>query len=285
MKKLMSYAVFCATALIIVSLSSCAPSVPKANLKTDIDSLSYAYGVQITQGLDSYLENMGFEDAEKAAFFKSFLEASRIKSNDTIAAARIQGMAVGRQVTGWFDNFNEQVFGPESTQSLNQSQFLAGFIAAARDKNALFSSEDASFFIETRVAEIQAKANEHLRVENQAFLDANKSKEGVITTESGIQYKIEREGNGPKPTEQNIVRVKYRGTDIHGVEFDSNEEAVFGLDRVISGWTEGIQLMSVGSVYTFYIPYNLAYGEGGNPPVIQPFATLIFDVELLEIVN
>ena len=288
MKKLMSFAVFCFTAFIIVSLFSCSAQAPKANLKTDVDSLSYAYGVSITQGLDQYIQSKGVEDAYKSEFFKGVLEGSKANKKDKKAIARMVGVEIGKQVAvDMFSGLNENLFGPDSmaTQSMNKALFLEGFLAAAQDKKLLIAKDVAESFVQTKSSEVQARAGEKLKTENQAFLDNNRTKEGVITLPSGLQYKVENEGTGPKPTAEDMVKVKYKGTNIHGKEFDSNDEATFELDHVISGWTEGIQLMPVGSKYTFYVPYDLAYGERGRRPNIEPYATLIFDVELLEIVK
>lgn len=120
------------------------------------------------------------------------------------------------------------------------------------------------------------------------FLANNAKEEGVQTTASGLQYKVVTEGTGAKPSASDTVEVHYRGTLIDGTEFDSSykrgQTIEFPLNRVIAGWTEGVQLMSPGSKYTFYIPYNLAYGERGTPGgPIPGYATLIFDVELVNI--
>lgn len=121
----------------------------------------------------------------------------------------------------------------------------------------------------------------------EAFLAENGKREGVTTTASGLQYEVLKEGDGPKPKSNQKVTVHYHGTLIDGTVFDSSVErgrpASFGVTQVIQGWVEGLQLMSKGSKYKFYIPYNLAYGERGAPPKIQPYAALIFEVELLDI--
>ncbi len=121
----------------------------------------------------------------------------------------------------------------------------------------------------------------------QAFLAANAKKEGVTTTASGLQYKVIKAGTGAKPKATDSVNVHYRGTFIDGKTFDSSydrgEPISFGLNKVIRGWTEGVQLMPVGSTYEFYIPYHLAYGERGAGGAIPGYATLIFQVELLAI--
>jgi FKBP-type peptidyl-prolyl cis-trans isomerase FklB len=125
-------------------------------------------------------------------------------------------------------------------------------------------------------------------VEGKKFLADNKSKEGVKTTATGMQYKVLKEGTGPVPKATDTVKVNYRGTTIDGTEFDSSykrgQPASFPVNRVIKGWTEGLQLMKVGSKYQLVIPADLAYGERGAGSDIGPNATLLFDVELLEIV-
>ena len=121
----------------------------------------------------------------------------------------------------------------------------------------------------------------------EAFLASNASAEGVQTTASGLQYKVVTEGTGAKPTAADTVTVNYEGTLVDGTVFDSsyarNEPVTFPLNGVIAGWTEGLQLMSVGSTYMLYIPPDLAYGAVGRPPVIPSNSTLIFKVELLDI--
>lgn len=133
----------------------------------------------------------------------------------------------------------------------------------------------------------QAKQYESTKAEGENFLAANAKRPEVKTTESGLQYEVITEGKGPKPSETDVVKVHYKGTLIDGTVFDSSydrgEPAEFPLNGVIKGWTEGLQLMSVGSKYKLYIPYQLGYGERGAGGTIQPYSALIFDVELLEI--
>lgn len=144
-------------------------------------------------------------------------------------------------------------------------------------------------YIERRQAEQQAEAaaaGQTNLVAGQKFLAENATKEGVQSTASGLQYKVVTAGTGAKPAATDTVKVHYRGTLLDGTEFDSsyarNEPISFALNRVIAGWTEGVQLMPVGSKYMFYIAPELAYGEGGGGP-IPPNSTLIFEVELLDI--
>ena len=133
----------------------------------------------------------------------------------------------------------------------------------------------------------RAEKGKAAKAEGEKYLMENAKKEGVITTPSGLQYQVLKEGNGKKPTAKDSVKCHYEGFLIDGTVFDSSvqrgEPAVFGLQQVIAGWTEGLQLMSEGGKYRFFIPYRLAYGEGGAGTMIPPFATLIFDVELIEV--
>jgi FKBP-type peptidyl-prolyl cis-trans isomerase FklB len=151
-------------------------------------------------------------------------------------------------------------------------------------------------FVKSREADKAKKQDEMNKVtykeyieQNEAFLATNKAKPGVTTTASGLQYEVIKMGTGPKPNAQNTVKVHYTGTTIDGTEFDSSvkrgQPAQFPVEGVIPGWTEALQLMPVGSKFKLYIPENLAYGSRGAGERIKPFSTLIFDVELLEIVK
>jgi FKBP-type peptidyl-prolyl cis-trans isomerase FklB len=142
-------------------------------------------------------------------------------------------------------------------------------------------------FQQEMMGKMQAKA-EKIKKEGEAFLAANKKKEGVVTLSSGLQYKILKSGDGPKPTKDQTVKCQYRGTLIDGTEFDNSSKhggpVEFPVGQVIPGWTEALQLMPVGSKWELFIPSDIAYGEQGNPRGgIGPNATLIFDIELVSI--
>ena len=145
-------------------------------------------------------------------------------------------------------------------------------------------------FIQQRQQQLEQQRAEEARInleEGQAFLAANAGKEGVTTTDSGLQYRVIEAGEGASPDANDRVTVHYRGKLINGVEFDSSysrgEPATFGLNQVIPGWTEGVQLMREGATYELFVPSDLAYAEQGRPGPIGPNSTLIFEIELLEV--
>ncbi|MBR7128245.1 MAG: FKBP-type peptidyl-prolyl cis-trans isomerase [Lentisphaeria bacterium] len=179
---------------------------------------------------------------------------------------------------------------------IDTNTFVKAFQDFDNDKKFELSGEEYSKFMkmfqeeakkasEKAIAEIAAR---NVEIEKE-FLAENGKKEGVKTTASGLQYEVITEGNGDKPAKTDVVKVHYTGMLLNGQVFDSSvqrgEPAQFGLNQVIAGWTEGLQLMTCGSKYKFYIPAKLAYGERGAGEMIPPSATLIFEVELLDIVK
>ena len=140
---------------------------------------------------------------------------------------------------------------------------------------------------EEKIQQQRAEAGKMAKEAGEKYLAENAKKDGVITLPSGLQYQVLKEGNGKKPSAKDSVKCHYEGFLIDGTVFDSSvqrgEPAVFGLQQVIAGWTEGLQLMQEGAKYRFFIPYRLAYGEGGAGSSIPPFAALVFDVELIQV--
>lgn len=177
-------------------------------------------------------------------------------------------------------------------EDFNLSVIQRGIDDSYNGKKALMTTEEAAQVQQqfaARQQEKQVKQVMEMTAANQEaakkFLDENKGKEGVKTTASGLQYKIVKEGKGDKPVTTDTVKVHYKGTLLDGTEFDSsykrNQPAEFQVDQVIPGWTEAMQLMNVGSTYELYLSPELAYGDRGAPPVIEPGSMLIFEVELL----
>ena len=277
-----------AAALVAGTFSSCKNT--SADVKNDVDSVSYAAGVMYADGLIDYQINRnGLDSAYIKAFIKGIKDGATEKSAKE--KAYNAGLQIGDQLKNQiFPMINEQVFGNDSARVVNEDLFFYTFIKSLNGEALDVTPEKAQMYMR----EASEKANEK-RMEAQygdnkaagkAWLENNKTADGVVTTESGLQYKIIKLGNGEKPTATDRVKCNYRGTLIDGTEFDSsykrNEPTTFSLSGVIPGWTEGFQLMPAGSKFELYIPYELAYKaqDRGN---IKPFSTLIFDIEFISI--
>ena len=270
-------------------LASCGQSTPKANMKSDVDTLSYMVGVSNSQGLKDYVVGrLGVDTTFMADFIRGIKEGT--KSTSAKEKAYMAGMQIGQQVSGdMYDAINNQLFAGDSTTTMSKENFLAGFIAAV-EENSIVTPDSASVYVRTKSEEIKTKALEakygEYKKENEEFLVNNKTKDGIKVTESGLQYRIIKEGKGAIPTKDSRVKVHYKGTMIDGTEFDSSyerkEPTTFRADQVIKGWTEALTMMPVGSKWELYIPQELGYGsrEAGK---IKPFSTLIFEVELISI--
>ena len=182
------------------------------------------------------------------------------------------GLGIGRQLVEL------------GAKNLNVDDFAQSVKDILAGRKPAISDQEAQQIVNTFFQEQEEKKSAAAKAEGENFLKENAKKEGVCTLPSGLQYKVLREGNGKKPSAQDIVECDYEGTLINGQVFDSSyrrgEHASFPLNQVIAGWTEGLQLMREGAKYRFFIPYNLAYGERGAGQSIPPYAALIFDVEL-----
>ncbi|MDR2448534.1 MAG: FKBP-type peptidyl-prolyl cis-trans isomerase [Prevotellaceae bacterium] len=185
-------------------------------------------------------------------------------------------------------------FKESELEYLDMSTFVKAVNDVFNDKTLRFDMNEANKVIQSHFMKMRAeqqRKREEAKVKNieegKKFLEENKTKEGVVALPSGLQYKVIKEGEGVKPTEKDTVKVHYRGTLLDGTEFDSSyergEPTTFPLNGVIKGWTEGLQQIGEGAKAEFYIPDSLAYGEHGSGQKITPNATLIFEVELLEV--
>jgi FKBP-type peptidyl-prolyl cis-trans isomerase len=169
----------------------------------------------------------------------------------------------------------------------NYDAFTEGFKVMFEDTEPLLTEQEAIDMVEAAMQEAMDKAAEENRQRETEFLITNSQRPEIQTTSSGLQYEILTDTEDEKPLSSSIVLVKYEGSFIDGAIFDSSEDegAFIPLEMVIPGWTEGIMLMSLGSIYRLYIPSNLAYGRSGVQGFIPPYSTLIFTIELLEIMN
>ncbi len=309
-------------------LASCTGgvTVEKAKIENAKDSASYIvgldYGVGISQQMETFPGGMATETFLKAfveafqgkeakitvengqQYVADYIEEVNILLEDTTktesdlvnkdSVSYVIGADYGSGIAGQIESF---------PGGMNTVAFLDAFVSGFNGDSAKFKvklEEPREYFMnyltvveKEEAAKAEAEAAELAKTDSvaiagRAFLEANAKAEGVVTTASGLQYKVITEGKGATPTAESAVKVHYHGTLIDGTVFDSSvdrgEPASFGVTQVIAGWTEALQLMSVGSKYILYIPYELAYGSNGAGS-IPPFSALVFEVELLEILN
>ena len=289
MKKF-TFAAIALIAALAASFSSCGNS-PKANLKNDIDTVSYTIGMSQTQGLKEYLVNqLGVDTTYMDAFIKGLNEGAKA-GDDKKTAAYYAGIQIGQQISNqMIKGLNRELFGEDSTKTVSMKNFLAGFIAGTTGKNQLMTIEQANEIAQAKLQAIKAREAEKQfgdnKVAGEKFLAANAKREGVKVLPSGVQYKVIKEGSGEIPADSSMVVVNYEGKTIDGKVFDSSydrkEPVTFPANRVIKGWTEALVHMPVGSIWEVYIPQELAYGERSTGQ-LKPFSALIFKIELVSI--
>ena len=288
MKKIMFVAV---TAIAAATFTGCGNSTPKASLKSDVDTLSYAIGMAQTQGLKEYLVGgLGVDTAYMAEFIKGLNEGANAGDNKK-KAAYYAGIQIGQQISNrMVKGINHEIFGDDSTKTISLKNFMAGFVSGTTGKGGLMTVDSAQQVAQTMMQAIKAKELEKTYGPNkeagEKFLAENAKKEGVKTLPSGVQYKVIKEGNGAIPADTSLVKVHYEGKTIEGKVFDSSykrgEPINLRCNQTIKGWTDAMVHMPAGSVWEVYIPQDLAYGEREQGD-IKPFSMLIFKIELLEV--
>ena len=288
MKKLLFVAVM---AIVTAGFSACGNGAPRASLKSDVDTMSYAIGMAQTQGLKEYLVgNMGVDTAYISEFIKGLNEGVNAGDNKK-KAAYYAGIQIGQQISNrMMKGINNELFGEDSTKTISLKNFMAGFIGAVTGKKGLMTMDEAQETAQRKMQEIKARELEKTYGANkeagEKFLAENAKKEGVKTLPSGVQYKVIKEGTGAIPSDTSLVKVNYEGRLVNDTIFDSSykrgEPALFRANQVIKGWTEALCHMPEGSVWEVYIPQEQAYGERQQNK-IDPFSALIFKIELLEV--
>ena len=249
------------------------------------DSVSYAAGVSLTNGLLSYLQQSGIKAEQMGDFLQGFKEAIASKDDDQQKARRmgmqIADQVVNRMLPGILKDFTD------TPDSIVEDLLFRGFTdAVENDTTVMLQKQAETFFREKSESNKQMKIEKQIAVGKQ-FLAENALKEGVITLPSGLQYIILKQGDGEVPQKEDKVKVHYEGRLIDGTVFDASskhgsEPATFQPTQVIKGWTEALTMMPVGSKWRLFIPQDLAYGARAAGQ-IPPYSTLIFDVELVGI--
>ena len=279
-------------AVVAAGFMSCGNSTPKANLKSDIDSVSYAYGIMQSQGLEDYLvRGMGIDTAYMDEFYRG-LNAGVNAGDDKKKTAYYAGLQIGQQVSQqMIKGINYEVFGQDSTQTISLQNFMAGFIAGVLEKDGKMTLEQAQEIAQAKMKEVKAKSLEKTYGENkkagEKFMAEIAKKPGVKKLADGVYYEVIKEGNGPIPADTNRVEVHYEGKLLNDTVFDSsykrNSPTTFRCNQVIPGWTEALTHMPVGSTWELYIPQDQAYGMRSVASLIKPYSALVFKLELVEL--
>jgi FKBP-type peptidyl-prolyl cis-trans isomerase FklB len=275
-----------------VMMFACGNGAPKANLKSDVDTVSYAIGMAQTQGLKDYLVGrLGVDTTYMDEFIKGLNEGANA-GDDKKKAAYYAGIQIGQQISNQMvKGINHELFGDDSTKTISLKNFMAGFIAGTIGKGGLMTVDSAQAVAQEMMRVIKAKNMEKEFGPNkkagEEFLAKNAKAEGVKVLDGGVQYKVIKEGTGALPKDTSLVKVHYEGKTLDGKVFDSSykrgEPANFRANQVIKGWTEALVHMPAGSIWEVYIPQELAYGERQQGADIKPFSMLIFKIELLEV--
>jgi len=259
------------------------------SLTNGSDSLSYAAGKYLTEGLLPYLQQQGVDTAYMADFVAGLTEAIKTK-DDPKQKARLMGMQIADQLSQRMLPGITREF-TDTRDTIITDMFFRGFTDAIENDSTVMAQQMAIDFYKEKQAWNKAEKEERLygpnRDAGRRFLEENKKKDSVIVTPSGLQYKVLRQGEGEVPQRTDKVLVHYEGRLVDGTVFDAStkhgtEPSSFRADQVIKGWTEALTMMPVGSKWQLYIPYELAYGER-NMGNIKPYSMLIFDVELVGI--
>ena len=284
---------FSILAAIVVAaiMGSCTNGTPKANLKDDVDTLSYAFGIAQSRGLKEYLsQRLDVDTTYIDEFIKGLNEGANAGDNKK-KAAYYAGIQIGQQISQQMvKGINYEIFGEDSTRTISLKNFMAGFISATNGKGTLMTMDEATSTVEVMMPLVKAKAMEEKygdwKKQCEDYMAEVAKKEGIQELGDGIYYEVLTEGTGEIPSDTSRVNVNYEGKLMNDTIFDSSyqrgEPMKFRCNQVIPGWTKALTKMPVGSTWMVYIPQEQAYGER-EAGKITPFSCLIFKIELLGI--
>lgn len=270
----------------------CAMQLKPAPLTTANDSISYAAGYMLSDGLEGYLkQQLQLTDEDMPYFLQGYRQAIA-RREDPKQKGLLAGMQVAQMVSERMVPRVEEQYNNDG-DSLNEALIYAGFEAALRKDTTHYDVKEAKAVFEGKMKEVTEQKNAAAKAEGEQFLAENAKKDGVVTLPSGLQYKVLKAGTGNLPTVNDKVQVIYEGRTIDGNVFDATSKHnlkdvdydEFNVKGLIKGWQEALTIMPVGSKWEIYIPYDLAYGERGAGKDIKPFAALIFTMELKGIVE
>lgn len=278
-----------AIAAAAIMAGSCGHKAPKADLKSEADTLAYAFGLSQAEGLKQAMQQNGVDSTMYSEFYKGLAEGAKIKADDKGMQAYMFGLQMGQVISQrMVPGLNQECFGADSTQTISLQNLMAGLLSGVNGEKASMTPEQAQATVERIMKAMKAEANKDAIAAADAFMKKYASnKEYQQLGKTGIYYKVIKEANGQKPTDESAVKVNYEGKNMEGKVFDSSyerkEPATLPLAQVIPGWKEALKAMPVGSTWEIVIPYNLAYGEQGAGDKIPAYSPLVFKVELLSI--
>ena len=270
-----------------VVVEEVAPVEPVVEITDHNDTLNYAAGMNASRGMLDYVKKKYNLDDAHIPMFLEALKEGVAKYEDADFKARSAGHQIADVLKQNIMNVvNKDMKG--TTATYKEDVFMRGFFDAVKGDSSVFKVNDASKLFEDEMAELKKVRDEKYKQENAEWLAENKTKEGVVTTESGLQYRIVKTGNGLLPNKDGKVTVKYEGKLIDGTVFDSSytrnpDTTTFSPGQVIKGWTEALLMMPEGSVWELYIPQELGYGARAAGK-IPPYSTLIFTVEVVKVI-
>ena len=282
-----------AAVVLAAIMTSCGNGTPKANMKSDVDSLCYAIGMAQSQGLKDYLVmRMGVDTTYLNEFIKGLNDGANA-GDDKKKQAYFAGLQIGQQVsTQMIEGLQHEIYGEDSTQHVSQSNFMAGFVAGTLEDTTLMTMDAANEYAQANMRVIKARQMQAQYGDNkkagEEFMTEIAKKEGIKQIEeSGVYYEVLTEGAGQIPADTSLVQVKYEGTLIDGTVFDGNMDQekpmTFRCNQVIPGWTMALTHMPAGSKWKVYIPQDMAYGEREAGDKIKPFSTLVFVIDLVSV--
>ena len=259
-----------AAVVLAAIMGSCTNGTPTANLKDDVDTLSYAFGIAQTRGLKDYLAmRMDVDTTYIDEFIKGLNESVNAGDNKK-KAAYYAGLQIGQQISQQMvKGINYEIFGDDSTRTISLNNFMAGFIDATKNKQGIMSMEEATSTVENLMQTLKAKVMEEKygdwKKQCEDYMAKIAKKEGIKELGDGIYYEVLTEGTGAIPADTNLVSVNYEGKLLNDTIFDSSyqrgEPAKFRCNQVIPGWIKALTNMPVGSTWMVYIPQEQAYGE------------------------
>lgn len=287
-----SLKIVAAMAIAAATFTACGNSTPKADLKTDLDSVSYAVGLLNSQYVRQAIQQGQVIDTAYIDEFVRGINEGVNAGDDKKKTAYIMGLQVGQQLSNQVvKGVNQELFGQDSTKTISLKNLLAGFVTGVKGKTGMMTPEIAQAVAQTKMEAIKAKTMMKEYGPNKAagekFLAENKKKPGVVTLPSGLQYKVIKEGKGAIPTDTTTVTVQYEGRTIDGKVFESSYTNGQGPVTIqpkqfIPGWTQALTRMPAGSIWEVYIPQELAYKDR-SAGQIKPYSCLIFKIELIKV--